>query len=65
MVEAGEERDVGLYCIAVYRLAYKSDKLKHSLALTGIFRFKPASQFVERYHSDFGLCTEHGGSHFE
>jgi hypothetical protein len=31
-------------------MAQKSVNLKHSLALTGMFRIKPASQFVERYH---------------
>jgi hypothetical protein len=25
--------------------------LKHSLVLTGMFRFKPANSFVEQYHS--------------
>jgi hypothetical protein len=30
--------------------AQKSVNVEHSLVLTGIFEFKPASQFVERYH---------------
>jgi hypothetical protein len=34
-----------------YRVAQKSVNLKHSLVITGMFRFKPATQFVERYHS--------------
>jgi hypothetical protein len=32
-------------------VAQKSVNLKHSLVVTGMFRFKPATQFVERYHS--------------
>jgi hypothetical protein len=33
------------------RATLKSAKLKYSLVLTGMFRFKPASQYVEGYHS--------------
>jgi hypothetical protein len=36
---------------SIYRAARKPVTLEHSLVLTGMFRFKPASQFVERYHS--------------
>jgi hypothetical protein len=32
-------------------VAQKSVNLKRSPLLTGMFRFKPVSQFVERYHS--------------
>jgi hypothetical protein len=32
-------------------MTQKSVNLKHSLVLTGMFRFKPGSQFAERYHS--------------
>jgi hypothetical protein len=35
----------------LYRVAQNSVSLKHSLLLTGMIRYKPASQFVERYHS--------------
>jgi hypothetical protein len=35
-----------------YRVAKKSVNLKHFLILTGMFKFKPASQIVERYHSN-------------
>jgi hypothetical protein len=35
----------------IYRVAQKSVNLKHSLVLEGMFRFKPVSKFVERYHS--------------
>jgi hypothetical protein len=34
-----------------YRVAQKLVSLKYSLLLTGMFIFKPTSQFVERYHS--------------
>jgi hypothetical protein len=34
----------------IYRVAQKSVNLKHYLVLTGMLRFKPASQFVERFH---------------
>jgi hypothetical protein len=34
-----------------YRVIKKSVNLKHSLALTGRFRFKPANQFEVWYHS--------------
>jgi hypothetical protein len=34
-----------------YRVAQKSVNLKHSLMLTEMFRFKPASQFAESDHS--------------
>jgi hypothetical protein len=34
-----------------YRVVRKAFNLKHSLVLTGTFRLKPASQFVERYHN--------------
>jgi hypothetical protein len=46
----------------IYRWAKKSANLKHTLALTGMFRFKPASQFVERYHSvmNYALSMEGG-----
>jgi hypothetical protein len=38
----------------------KSANLEHSLVLTGIFIFKPARQFAERYHSvvNFALNIE-------
>jgi hypothetical protein len=36
----------------LYRVAQNSVNLKHSLVLTGIFRCKPTSQFVERYVTD-------------
>jgi hypothetical protein len=36
---------------ALYRVVQTSVTLKYSLILTGMFRFKPVSQFVERYHS--------------
>jgi hypothetical protein len=32
-------------------MAQKSINIKHSLLLTGMFRFKPAIQFGEPYHS--------------
>jgi hypothetical protein len=35
---------------SIYRVVHASVRLKHSLVLTGMFRFKPASQFVEPYH---------------
>jgi hypothetical protein len=35
----------------IYRVSRKSVDLKHSLVLTKMLRFKPSSQFVERYHS--------------
>jgi hypothetical protein len=38
-------------CISYIRVAQESLNLKHSLVLTGMFSFKPASQFEERYHS--------------
>jgi hypothetical protein len=41
-----------------YRVPQKSVNLKHSLVLTGMFRFKPASQFVERYHSVVGCALD-------
>jgi hypothetical protein len=34
-----------------YKETQKSVNLKHSLLLTGLSRFKPASQFVERFRS--------------
>jgi hypothetical protein len=34
-----------------YTVAQKSVNLKQSVILTGILKFKPASQFLERYHS--------------
>jgi hypothetical protein len=37
--------------LRTYRVAQKSVNLKHSFVLTGMFRFKPASRFVERYQS--------------
>jgi hypothetical protein len=33
------------------QMTQNSVNLKHSLVLNGIFRFRPVSQFVERYHS--------------
>jgi hypothetical protein len=44
-------------CIFLYGVAQTLVNLRYSLV------FKPASQFIERYHS-VGLCNEHGGSHF-
>ncbi|PNF27028.1 hypothetical protein B7P43_G10396, partial [Cryptotermes secundus] len=35
----------------MYRLAQKPVNLKHYLVLTGVFRFKAARQFGQRYHS--------------
>jgi hypothetical protein len=35
----------------IYRVPQKSVNLNHSLVWTGMVRFKPGSQFVERYHS--------------
>jgi hypothetical protein len=35
----------------IYRVAQKSVNLQRSLVLTEMFRFKPASRFLERYHS--------------
>jgi hypothetical protein len=49
-----------------YIVAEKSVNLKHPLVLMGVFRFKPASQFVRRTASQLcELCTEHGGSQLE
>jgi hypothetical protein len=39
-----------------YRVDQKSVNLKYSLVLTGMFRFKTASQFVERFHSPVGCA---------
>jgi hypothetical protein len=33
------------------QMVQKSVNMKYSLVLTGIFRFKPKSQFVEQYYS--------------
>jgi hypothetical protein len=33
----------------LHRVAQKSVNLKHFLVLTGTFKFKPASQLIERY----------------
>jgi hypothetical protein len=38
-----------------YRVAPKSVNLRHSLVFAGIFRFKPAGQFVE--HHSIVSCT--------
>jgi hypothetical protein len=35
----------------IYRVSQKSFNPKHSVVLMGMFRFKPASQFVWRYRS--------------
>jgi hypothetical protein len=41
-----------LYIIHIkYRVVQKSVKLKYSVVLTVMFRFKVTSQFVERYRS--------------
>jgi hypothetical protein len=40
---------------SIYREAQKPVNLEHSLVLTTMFRFKPASQFVEQYYS-FESC---------
>jgi hypothetical protein len=45
-----------------YIVPQKSVNLKYSLVLTGMFRLKPASQFVSQRCE---LCIEHGRSHFE
>jgi hypothetical protein len=37
-----------------YIVPQNSVNLKHSTVLAGMFRFKPASQFVELYHSVVG-----------
>jgi hypothetical protein len=39
------------YHVSKYRVAEKSVNLKHPLVLMGVFRFKPASQYVQQYHS--------------
>jgi hypothetical protein len=39
----------------------KSVTLKHSLVLTGMFTFKPASRFVERYHIVVGCALNMEG----
>jgi hypothetical protein len=39
-----------------YRLGKTSVNLKYSLVLTEMFRLRPASQFVERYHSIFSCA---------
>jgi hypothetical protein len=39
-----------------YRLGKRSVNLKYFLVLTGMFRFKLTSQFVERYHSIFNCA---------
>jgi hypothetical protein len=33
------------------QMAKRSVRLKHSVVLRGMFKFKPESQFVERYHN--------------
>jgi hypothetical protein len=37
--------------IVINRMPQKPVNLKYSLVLTGMFGFKPANQYVERYHS--------------
>jgi hypothetical protein len=46
--------------VLIYRMALKSVNPKQSLMLTGIFRFKPASQCVERYHSVVSCSLDMG-----
>jgi hypothetical protein len=50
---------IGL-CLTNIQVAKESVNLKHSLTLTGVFRFILDSQFVERYHSveSYGLNVE-------
>jgi hypothetical protein len=43
---------------ALYRVAQKTVNLKYFLLLTGMFGFKLASQFSERYHSVVS-CAPH------
>jgi hypothetical protein len=38
------------YAVHIYRVVQNSVNINHSIVLTGIIRFKPASQSVERYH---------------
>jgi hypothetical protein len=40
----------------LYRIVHRSLNLKHSLVLTGMFRFKPTNQFAERCHSVVGCA---------
>jgi hypothetical protein len=40
-----------LYEHLTYKVPQKLVNVKHSLVLTGMLRFTPASQLVERYHS--------------
>jgi hypothetical protein len=37
--------------LPTYRMAQKSINLKYYIVLTGMFCFKPPSQFMEEYHS--------------
>jgi hypothetical protein len=52
-------------CLLIIQMTQTSRSLKYPLILTGISRFKPASQFVVRYQNAVKFYTEHGGSDFE
>jgi ketopantoate reductase len=49
----------------INKMAQNSVNLKYSLVITGMLRFKPASQSVERLSQRCKLCIEHEGAHFE
>jgi hypothetical protein len=54
-----------IYSNSVYRVTQKSFNIKHSLVLTGIFKFMPVTPVCTTISQLCELCIEHGGSNFE